>query len=174
MELVIISPQELSQPLPARKYYEAQLETIAGKLDELQARSRRMTWVRTGLFFAAAIGLLLGYAGVENGTLLLVGGWMAAAAFMVAIVWHEHLRLKVEELSSHQRLFQQLIARLNRDWDSIPAQRLLPEFDDLPFTDDLDVGGPCEPAAVLKPCRHASLGEGHCRAGLRKYPIGQR
>ena len=141
MELVIISPQELSQPLPARKYYEAQLDTIAGKLNELQARSRRMTWVRTGLFFAAAIGLLLGYAGVENGTLLLVGGWMAAAAFMVAIVWHEHLRLTVEELSSHQRLFQQLIARLNRDWDSIPAQRLLPEFDDLPFTDDLDVGG---------------------------------
>lgn len=107
----------------------------------MQARSRRMVWVRTGLFFAAAIGLMLGYAGVENARYLLLAGWLSAAAFMVAIVWHEHLRLKVEELTSHQNLFQRLLARLNRDWESLEPQKLLPEFSDLPFTDDLDVGG---------------------------------
>lgn len=100
-----------------------------------------MVWVRTGLFFAAAIGLLLGFAGVENSRSLLIGGWLAAAGFMVAIVWHEHLRLKVDELTSHQNLFQRLIARLNRDWESLEPQKLLPEFSDLAFTDDLDVGG---------------------------------
>jgi predicted ATPase len=107
----------------------------------MQARSRRMVWVRMGLFFAAAIGLLLGYGRVENSQYLLLAGWLSAAAFMVAIVWHEHLRLKVAELSSHQNLFQRLLARLNRDWESLEPQKLLPEFSDLAFTDDLDVGG---------------------------------
>ncbi len=127
--------------MTARKHYEAQLEAIAFKLSDLQARSRRMVWVRSGLFLTAAIGLLLGYAGVENYTLLLVAGWIAAAAFMVAIVWHEHLRLKADELSSNQKLFQQLVARLDRNWDVLPSEKLLPEFSDLPFLDDLDVGG---------------------------------
>ena len=108
-----------------------------------------MIWVRTGLFFAAAIGLLLGYAGVENAKYLLWAGWLSAAAFMVAIVWHEHLRLKVEELTSHQNLFQRLLARLNRDWESLEPQRLLPEFSNLAFTDDLDVGGPASLLQLL-------------------------
>ena len=129
------------QPTSARSHYETQLELIAAKLAEMQTRSRRMVWVRTGLFFTAAIGLLLGYAGVENRGSLLLAGWLAAAGFMVAIVWHEHLRLKLDELVSHQYLFQRLLARLNRDWEALAPQRLLPEFSDLAFTDDLDVGG---------------------------------
>ncbi len=108
-----------------------------------------MVWVRTGLFFAAAIGLLLGYGGVENARYLLLAGWLAAAAFVVAIVWHEHLRLKLDELTSHQNLFQRLIARLNRDWESLPPQKLLPEFSNLAFTDDLDVGGHASLLQVL-------------------------
>jgi predicted ATPase len=117
------------------------LEHIAARLADMQTRSRRMVWVRTGLFFTAAIGLLLGYAGVENRGMLLLAGWLAAAGFMVAIVWHEHLRLQVDELTSHQNLFVRLLARLNRDWDALAPQRLLPEFSQLAFTDDLDVGG---------------------------------
>jgi predicted ATPase len=122
-------------------HYETQLEHIAAKLAEMQTRSRRMVWVRTGLFFTAAIGLFLGYAGVENASSLLLAGWLTAAGFMIAIVWHEHLRLKLDELTSHQNLFQRLLARLNRDWESLAPQALLPEFSDFAFTDDLDVGG---------------------------------
>ncbi len=132
---------QATTPSSARSHYEMQLQLIASKLAEVQARSRRMVWVRTGLFFAAVMGLLLGYAGIENASSLLVAGWLSAAAFMVAIVWHEHLRLKLEELTSHQNLFQRLLARLNRDWEALEPQKLLPEFSDLPFLDDLDVGG---------------------------------
>lgn len=127
--------------MSARSYYQTQLELIGAKLAEIQIRSRRMVWIRTGLFFAAAVALFLGYAGVENARSLLVIGWLGAAGFMVAIVWHEHLRLALEELNAHQSLFQRLLARLDRNWESLEPQKLLPEFSDLAFTDDLDVGG---------------------------------
>ena len=149
LEHIISSPSKTPTPATAREHYQTQLEQIAAKLTELQSRSRRMVWVRTGLFFTAALGLLLGYAGVENRGSLLIAGWLAAAAFMIAIVWHEHLRLKLEELNAHSQLFQHLLARLNRDWSQLTPQRLLPEFSDQPFMDDLDVGGPASLLQLL-------------------------
>jgi hypothetical protein len=128
-------------PTTARQHYEQQLEIISARMAELSFRSRRMVWLRTGLFFAAVIGLILGYSGAANSAMLLVGGWLAAAGFLVAIVFHEHLRLQIEEQAAHQKLFARLLARLNRDWDAVGPQTLLPEFRQLPFVDDLDVGG---------------------------------
>ncbi len=130
-----------TQRSTAREYYEQHLEKIATRLGELNSRSRKMVWLRTCLFLTAAIGLLLGYTGVTNSGMLLLAGWLAAAGFIVAIVWHEHLRLQIDEQSAHQKLFSRLLARLKRDWDAVGPQILLPEFRQLPFVDDLDVGG---------------------------------
>lgn len=135
------APDGHSRMAPAREHYERNLRDIQLRLNDFLARGRRMIWLRTGLFFTALVGLLLGYLGASNTTLLLTAGWLAAAGFLVAIVWHEHLRLQQEELLAHQRLLNNLLARLDRNWDKLPAQVLLPEFRQLMFIDDLDVGG---------------------------------
>jgi MutS domain V len=100
-----------------------------------------MTWLRTGLFVTALVGLLFGYGGSSNAVLLIAAGWIAAGGFMVAIIWHEHLRLQIEEQTAHQRLLKRLVARLQRNWEALPNETILAEFQQYMFTDDLDVGG---------------------------------
>lgn len=100
-----------------------------------------MTWVRVVLFTAAILALIFGYLGETFSMVLIVGGWLAAGGFLVAIVYHEHLRLNKLQLEAQQRLYRRLLARLDRDWDQIPEQILVHEFSELTFADDLDVAG---------------------------------
>ncbi len=100
-----------------------------------------MVWVRSGMFATALAGLFLGYGPADGGRMMILGGWLAATGFLIAIIWHEHLRSALEELTSHQRLLQHLIARLDRDWSRIEPPVLRPEYQQRMIADDLDVGG---------------------------------
>lgn len=127
--------------IPARQTYQSRFDAAEHELVGLQAIHRRMIWLRTGLFLLAAVGLVLGYFGDQYRIALLVAGWTAAAGFLAAIVYDERLRLLKIQHQSQKNLCQRLIARLDRDWDKIPEQSLLPEFQELNFADDLDVAG---------------------------------
>ncbi len=131
----------LSTPLPARVAYQIQLQQADATLEQLQRKHVRMVWLRTIFFFTAVAGLFFGYADVGLRTPLLWLGWAAALAFLIAIVWHEHLRLGIARQIADQQLLRRLLARLDRDWNQLPEQHLLPEFAELPFADDLDVAG---------------------------------
>ncbi len=131
----------VSTPLPARVAYQIQLQQADSTLQHLQKKHVRMVWLRTIFFFGAFAGLFFGYADVGYRVPLLWLGWTAAVAFLVAIVWHEHLRLAISRQIADQQLLQRLLARLDRDWNQLPEQHLLPEFAELPFADDLDVAG---------------------------------
>lgn len=125
----------------AREDYQARLEIAKEALSQLRVQHVQMVWFRTGCFLLAVVFLFLGYGGESYRALFQAIGWFAIAAFVVAIARHEHLRLKTLSHESDQRLFERLMARLDRNWSALPEQRLLPQFSELTFADDLDVAG---------------------------------
>jgi predicted ATPase len=127
--------------LSAREDYQQQLQLAEAEISKLKAQHVQLVWVRTVCFLVAGGALFLGYGGDLYRTALQVVGWLFAVAFFVAITIHEHLRLQMEMHTSNADLFERLLARLDRNWDRLPAQRLLPEFSDLACADDLDVAG---------------------------------
>jgi len=131
----------LNSPTTARAEYQHHLDSARAALRELQQKHLTLVWIRTACFLAAVIFLFFGYGNVGYPNLFLTLGWLAALAFMVAIVWHEHLRLAQLRHSSDQRLFERLLARMDRDWSKLPESQLLEEFASLSCADDLDVAG---------------------------------
>lgn len=133
----------------ARQSYEASLAHALHAIELLQSRNFRLIWVRTVLFSMAAVGLFLGYFGEFETNLLLILGWLSAAGFFAAIVRHEHLRLARMRHESDANLYRHLLARLDRNWESVPEQKLQAELSGLAFADDLDVGGPASLLGLL-------------------------
>ncbi len=125
----------------ARADYVSQLEDARTEIARLQSRHVKMVWVRTCLFFLAAICLFFGYGQLAFRLPLLTLGWLSVAAFFVAIVSHEHLRLTRLRFESQANLMERLLARLDRNWDKLPDTKLLPELSELTVADDLDLAG---------------------------------
>lgn len=127
--------------LAASTDYDRQLDHAHSEIDRLQSLHVRLVWLRTLLFFAAAISLFLGYGGDIYPSFLIPLGWLALLGFFAAIVWHEHVRLTSLAHQSDAQLFERLLARLDRNWARVPALKLLPEFSEMACADDLDVDG---------------------------------
>lgn len=143
------SSSDSQSGVDARSHYQACAQNAQDELNEIDRRHSLLTWLRTLFFAIAAPGLILGYFGETYPLWCLTLGWTAAAAFLVAIVWHEHLRLQQLSHRSDQQLFQHLLARLQRQWDQIPSEALLPEFAELPYADDLDIAGDASLLSLL-------------------------
>ncbi len=125
----------------ARVEYHDLLATAQARIAALQSLHVRMVWIRTASFVLAFLCLFLGYGTAEYRMLLLSIGWTSAFAFLLAIVRHEHLRLEKLKYSADASLFESLLARLDRNWNQLPNQQLLPEYAEFPCADDLDVAG---------------------------------
>ncbi len=125
----------------AAEHYQQGRAAAEQELERLAGINTRLVWFRTICFFAAAIGLVVGYFGDYYQFWLLTGGWIAATLFLVAIVRHEHLRLAQLSHRSDQRLFEHLLARTERNWSALPSENLLPEFTANAYADDLDLAG---------------------------------
>jgi hypothetical protein len=137
------------QTISARDDYARRLASAQAQYEELKARNAKLVWLRMGSFLLAALGLLLGYAGEQFRLFWQVVGWGSAGVFLVAIVWHEHVRLAGLKLESDIRLFISLLARLDRNWSQVPEQHLLEELKSLAYADDLDVAGPAGLLSLL-------------------------
>ncbi|MEO8271679.1 MAG: hypothetical protein ABI557_18295, partial [Aureliella sp.] len=139
----------MSTATSARADYVQQLEHTNSSLAVLQSQQLRMVWIRTILFLLAGACLFLGYGNVGYRAPLLWIGWLSVFAFIVAIARHEHLRLAKLKQFADQRLMQRLLARLDRNWNQLPEQKLLPEYAELSFADDLDVAGTASLLSLL-------------------------
>lgn len=139
----------MSTATSARADYEQLLQHTNTSLAVLHSQHVRMVWIRTILFLIAGAGLFLGYSNVGYRAPLLWIGWLSAIAFVVAIARHEHLRLAMLKQLADQVLMQRLLARLDRNWNQLPEQKLLPEYADLSFADDLDVAGTASLLSLL-------------------------
>lgn len=131
----------MSDPYSARARYESRLSQIAQLQTHLAQRNGIFVIVRTVLFFAAAILLCAGYLGAEPRGMLLIVGWTLAAAFLVAITAHEHIRLSDVSAARQKKLYERLLARMDRRWDALtPIPSGVVEQSAL--ADDLDLFGP--------------------------------
>ncbi|MFN3190721.1 MAG: MutS-related protein [Aureliella sp.] len=126
----------------ARSEYESRRGKALDSLAELDQKHKFFVGIRSLLFVLAVVGLGIGYLSTLNPTLFRSLGWLGALGFVVAIATHEHIRLKRLFLRSNVRLYEHLLARLDRQWANIPSQALLPEFAELEYADDLDLAGP--------------------------------
>lgn len=139
--------------LNAAEDYHRQKQQCVDRLRQLSERHRRLTFLRMICFAVAAICLFFGYFGDAYQTLLLIVGWIAAACFFVAIVRHEHVRLERLREESDKKLFEHLLARIQRDWKQLPAGELLREFKSLAYADDLDIAGEASLLSLLSLAR---------------------
>ncbi len=131
----------MSEPSSARSRYESRLKEIADLQARLEKRNGIFVIVRTVLFFAAVILLCAGYMGAEPRGGLLIGGWILAAAFLVAITAHEHVRLTDVSAARRKKLYERLLARMDRRWDALT---IIPSGvqEQSALADDLDLFGP--------------------------------
>ncbi|GAB5404501.1 MAG: MutS family DNA mismatch repair protein [Aureliella sp.] len=125
----------------ARDEYVASRDAAEMEVESLSQRLTRLVWLRTLLFFVAAGLLLVGYLDSRAPWLVVVLGWLAAFAFLVAIVVNEHYRIEKLRQTAKRAMFLELLARLDRNWQELPEEQLLPENQTLAFADDLDVAG---------------------------------
>ncbi len=143
------TPNTASRAIPAREDYTRRLELAKQEIQQLQATQLRMVWIRTFLFLSSLACLVLAYLGDVYPLVLGTLGWLSTAAFLLAIVRHEALRLAVLSHQSDAALLRHLLGRLDRKWEDVPAQRLLPEFSGLAYADDLDIGGDASLLSLL-------------------------
>lgn len=109
--------------------YRELLDQIEQTRRDLLVRDNRWNLIRTVLFLAAVALLILGYFLAES-TALVVGGWLSAAAFLVAVSLHEKLRDSIREQRQRRSVIRRLLARCERNWDKLPLWE--PKIADLP------------------------------------------
>jgi len=99
--------------------YRELLDQIERTRRDLLVRDSRWNLIRTVLFLAAVALLILGYFLAES-SVLVVAGWLSAAAFLVAVSLHEKLRDSINEQRQRRSVIRRLLARCERNWDKLP------------------------------------------------------
>jgi hypothetical protein len=102
----------------------------------------RLGWARVGVFMAAFA--LYVAADVTDGRLgagLAAGVPVALLLFLLLVVWHRRIRARERHLAALAQVNREAIARVERDWDTLPAA--LPEDagPSHPYARDLDLSG---------------------------------
>jgi len=122
-----------SQTQSAIERYQDELAAIDVQRGRLQRQDGVFAKLRASLFFLALVFFLVGYGfdGVRPAAWI---AWIALCLFVVAVVANEPIRDRLAETQKHRRVFQRLIARLQRDWDALGSQRHSAALTDLDFS----------------------------------------
>lgn len=126
-----------------RDRYQQRLVELDTLTRQRRLVSQRLTIVRSALFLVAAAALIYGLTRpVGSGWGWTITGWVMMAAFLVAITWHESVRLALRAMEIRSALYRRLIDRLERNWSGLPfggpIEGVTPDM----ATGDLDVFGP--------------------------------
>lgn len=107
---------------------------------------RRFGIARVILFFLFVIGF--GFAVATGSTVWAIVSGVSFGAFLVAVIWNETVRDRITALRNESQTLLRLLARLDRDWEKLAADRLGKQIDLLKLTepqrslsDDLDLVG---------------------------------
>lgn len=125
---------------------ESQVRRLQRRIDMLEPRSNRYSWLRVLIFFGSlAICIPL---------LIIIGWWIAIPAFVLCMLIFgivAHYQSRIERSIARHSLLLYIkathIARMKLDWEHIPAIRRLEPFEetelkeDHPFEYDIDISG---------------------------------
>lgn len=114
------------------------------------ARSLALGTGRGAAFVVAlALGVLAEHAGGGSGTALTVGALVALAAFFFLVGRHRAVRERERWHAELASLAAEGLARLDRDWASLPAEREPAAPADHAYAADLDLLGPASLGRLL-------------------------
>ncbi len=120
--------------------FEHQIHRLERKIASLESTSRRISWIRLALVLAGG-SLTWGAATYLDG----IAGWVTfiiAFAFFIAVaIYHRRLERWIEKFKIAASLCADRLARLNLDWEHIPASGLPATREVRPLEIDLDLTG---------------------------------
>ena len=125
---------------------EAQVRRLRRRIDMLEPRSNRYSWLRVLIFFGGlAIGVIL---------LISIGWWIALPVFALCMLVFgiiAHYQRQIDNSIARHSLLMHIkeahIARMKLDWEHIPAIRTNEHIEereikaDHPFEHDIDISG---------------------------------
>ncbi|HLG62857.1 MAG TPA: hypothetical protein VKY19_13030 [Ktedonosporobacter sp.] len=120
---------------------EKQIEQLRGRIDRLDRRSNRYSWVRVTIFF---VGLGLSVAGyfVAGWWLCLVLALTTLITFALVAYFHQYIEDSLARHQTWMRIKLTHVARMKLDWDAIPPAPPTEPVAGHPFEVDLDLSGP--------------------------------
>ena len=137
----------LGDATDALRRYQSELDVIDQECSELEQVDSRFGIARVALFFLAiALWLLAAFGDVSR--VVTVAGWVAFFGFLGVAIWNESYRDRLSQLKRDRFVFRRLMARLNRDWETLATKRLTEKLGEITLTeeqkdvaDDLDLLG---------------------------------
>jgi len=120
---------------------EKQIERLQGRIDRLDRRSNRYSWVRVTIFF---VGLALSVA-----SYFVIGWWLCLAlvlttliTFAIVVYYHQHIEDSLARYRTWMGIKLTHVARMKLNWDAIPPAPPAEPDAGHPFEVDLDLSGP--------------------------------
>ena len=128
--------------------YRRRVERFSALRDRLDARSRRISWLRLGLFVVAIALLVRAELRPQGRGAFLAGGFALLAAFGVVAAWHGRVKRKQRWFDVLARLNEEGPLRIARDWDRLPGAEFAPGRPGFAGTASDIAAGPDHPYAL--------------------------
>ncbi len=120
---------------------ENRVERIDARLGALTRRESRFPWLRLAVFLVGSGLTLTGFASQKTWT-----GWIVLAVFLLIFGVVAGLHRAVIAAADRYKILRQMavrqLARMNLDWENIPAPPDAPGEKNHPFEFDLNISGP--------------------------------
>jgi len=129
-----------SNCIDIEKTYSQRRDRFAAAEERYAIRDRTLTHLRTAAFLAAVALCVLGWIS-GHGTLWYVAGGIGVVGFLALVTYNEHVARQWERNRLLRQINEWAIARLRRDWDSLPEPSAAAPAEYRAIANDLDLFG---------------------------------
>jgi hypothetical protein len=126
----VVRPQSLQRMIARLKRRAIQLEKLS-----------RNYWLVRRVLFALGSLLALAFCKYSGGTTGVILAALFLTVFVVVTIYHSRVRESISRNTLMLNVKQVQVARINLDWEHLPASDQLPPEPEHPFATDLDVTG---------------------------------
>ncbi len=116
---------------PAGDRYRDRSARLGHDAAALEATDARFGTVRVALFFLTAALWMLGFFATEMTAGFRIAGGVSLVAFLASVILNEPIRDRLHEARRRRAVVRRLIARLERDWDTLGDRELARRLDSL-------------------------------------------
>lgn len=124
-----------------QRLLERGIERLRGRIDTLDRRSNRYSWVRVTIFFVG-LGLSVASYFIVSWWLCLALALMTLITFAIVAYYHQHIEDSLARHRTWMRIKLTHVARMKLDWDAVPPSPHTEPVAGHPFEVDLDLSGP--------------------------------
>jgi hypothetical protein len=115
-------------------------DRLEREMVKMQEIDRRYFWVRLGVLLAGALGLFIAYQSRQS-TWLVAAGLIFMAIFGLVVYFNRRVKRSILRFSLSRNYFVNQLARMQLDWNVIPASPDFKPSEGHPFASDLNLTG---------------------------------